>query len=85
MSDIASSVPFPTADQPDTSYTAQSGRLVRLRFLAEDVAEVRLDDQPDYAARLTRTGVDFYDLEPALGVVAVGGSNISEQDLIAFF
>jgi hypothetical protein len=85
MSDIATSVPFPTADQPETSYTARTGQTVSLRYVDTDVAEVRLGNHPTYAAHLTRTGADFFDLEPARGVAAVGGQNISGQDLIDFF
>jgi len=84
MSEPSTTVPFPSADQPETSYTAKSGGIVRLRYLGVNAAEVRLDGEPSYLARLIRDGGSFH-LEPAPGVPAVGGINIDEADLIEYF
>lgn len=51
----------------------------------ENVFEVQLPDNPAYKALLVRSGRDSFDLEPAPGVPAVGGMNMTWADLVDNF
>lgn len=71
-------IPFPTRDEPSTSYRALSGDTVRLSFVDEGRYEVRLDGQPEYLALILRDG-EFFEIIPANGLGALGGTGLEES------
>lgn len=83
-SDSAPRIPFPTRDEPDTSYVARSGRVVRLYYINDGQFGVCLDLEPDYSAVILRDG-EFFELIPAPGVAAVGGTGLDEAAFWEFY
>lgn len=74
---------FPSNPGDTSTYTAHSGQEVTLINKGPDTYEVRLQNDPNYVAVLRRDG-DFFDLEPAPGVAAVGGTGLDEADLFRY-
>lgn len=85
MSTSAPGIPFPTADERETKYLAQSGAVVTLRLIDTDLWEVKLDTRGDYTASLVRRPDGLFDLQPAPTVTAVAQSGVTELDLYERF
>ena len=73
---------FPRAPGETATFTAASGRTVSVtKRPEEDAYELRLPDDPTYAALLVREARDAFELRPAPGVLAIGGFGLAFQDL----
>lgn len=77
-------IPLPTAREKEVKFLARSGAVVTLRLIDTDRFELKLDSRGDYTAVLTRRG-DVFDLHPAPGVRAVGGTGLRATDLYERF
>lgn len=77
-------IPLPTAHEKEVSFLARSGAVVTLRLIDTDRFEVKLDTRMDYTATLLKDG-DVYELHPAPGVHAIGGTGLTATDLYERF
>ncbi|MDQ1124617.1 hypothetical protein [Microbacterium trichothecenolyticum] len=77
-------IPLPTAREKEVSFLARSGAVVTLRLIDTGRFEVKLDTRGDYTAVLLHDGESF-DLRPAPGVRAIGGTGLSATDLYERF
>jgi len=77
-------IPLPTAHEKEVSFLARSGAAVTLRLIDSDRFEVKLDTRMDYTATLLVRG-DRFELHPAPGVHAIGGTDLTATDLYERF
>jgi len=77
-------IPLPTAHEKEVSFLARSGAAVTLRLIDTGRFEVKLDTRGDYTAVLLYDG-DTFELHPAPGVRALGGTGLTATDLYEGF
>ncbi len=77
-------IPLPTAREKEVSFLARSGAVVTLRLIDIGRYEVKLDTRGDYTAELRYDG-DTFELHPAPGVHALGGTGLSATQLYEGF
>lgn len=78
-------IEFPTNRGETSTYTAASGQTVTLTNIDTNTWEIRLSNDPHYRAVLEREGKDFFNLTPAPGVFALGGTGIYQTELVKYF
>ncbi|AOX46558.1 MULTISPECIES: hypothetical protein [unclassified Microbacterium] len=77
-------IPLPTAHEKEVNFLARSGAVVTLRLMDTGRFEVKLDTRGDYTAVLLHDGETF-ELHPAPGVRAIGGTGLTATDLYERF
>jgi hypothetical protein len=77
-------IPLPTAHEKEVSFLARSGAVVTLRLIDTGRYEVKLDTRGDYTAVLLHDGETF-ELHPAPGVHALGGTGLSATEIYEGF
>ena len=77
-------IPLPTAHEKEVSFLARSGAVVTLRLIDTGRYELKLDTRGDYTAVLLHDGVTF-ELHPAPGVHALGGTGLTATDIYEGF
>ncbi|MDF2990532.1 MAG: hypothetical protein K0S37_1046 [Microbacterium sp.] len=77
-------IPLPTAREKEVSFLARSGAVVTLRLIDTGRFELKLDTRGDYTAVLLHDGETF-ELHPAPGVRALGGTGLTATDLYEGF
>ncbi|MBB3159200.1 hypothetical protein FHS07_002918 [Microbacterium proteolyticum] len=77
-------IPLPTAHEKEISFLARSGAVVTLRLIDTGRYEVKLDTRGDYTAVLLHDGGTF-ELHPAPGVHALGGTGLTATDIYEGF
>ncbi|MGN7969298.1 hypothetical protein [Microbacterium sp. 22296] len=77
-------IPLPTAHEKEVSFLARSGAVVTLRLIDTGRYEVKLDTRGDYTAVLLHDG-DTFELHPAPGVHALGGTGLTAAQIYEGF
>jgi hypothetical protein len=77
-------IPLPTAHEKEVSFLARSGAVVTLRLIDTGRYELKLDTRGDYTAVLLHDGETF-ELHPAPGVHALGGTGLTATDIYEGF
>jgi hypothetical protein len=77
-------IPLPTAHEKEVSFLARSGAVVTLRLIDTGRYELKLDTRGDYTAVLLHDGATF-ELHPAPGVHALGGTGLTATDIYEGF
>ncbi|WP_285136231.1 hypothetical protein [Microbacterium sp. lyk4-40-TSB-66] len=77
-------IPLPTAHEKETSFLARSGAVVTLRLIDTGRYELKLDTRGDYTAVLLHDGETF-ELHPAPGVHALGGTGLTATEIYEGF
>lgn len=77
-------IPLPTAHEKEVSFLARSGAVVTLRLIDTGRYELKLDTRGDYTAVLLHDGTTF-ELHPAPGVHALGGTGLTATDIYEGF
>jgi len=77
-------IPLPTAHEKEVSFLARSGAVVTLRLIDTGRYELKLDTRGDYTAVLLHDGETF-ELHPAPGVHALGGTGLTATDVYEGF
>ncbi|WZH35225.1 MAG: hypothetical protein PIR02_10585 [Microbacterium enclense] len=77
-------IPLPTAREKEVSFLARSGAVVTLRLIDTGRFELKLDTRGDYTAVLLHDG-EMFELHPAPGVRALGGTGLTATDLYEGF
>lgn len=77
-------IPLPTAHEKEVSFLARSGAVVTLRLIDTGRYELKLDTRGDYTAVLLHDGETF-ELHPAPGVHALGGTGLTATEIYEGF
>jgi len=77
-------IPLPNAREKEVAFIARSGAVVTLRLIDTGRFELKLDTRGDYTAVLLHDG-DTFELHPAPGVHAVGGTGLSATQIYEGF
>jgi hypothetical protein len=77
-------IPLPNAREKEVSFVARSGAVVTLRLIDTGRFELKLDTRGDYTAVLLHDG-DTFELHPAPGVHALGGTGLTPTQIYEGF